>query len=211
MAKTYPVSLVLADKAVLVVGGGEVATRKVKGLLDSGARITVVSPQVAPELMQLIEQGVCLWLEKTYEPTDLEGIKLVFACTSDEELNARISEDATARHLLVNVADRPELCSFYLPSVFRRDKLSVAISTEGSSPAAARRIRKDLEEYLDEEIGLYLQLMQAWRKKVIETLSPEKRRLFWQKVEEEQIYELITCGQSEQAKAKLSQIFEESS
>lgn len=210
MSQTYPISLVLTGKAVLVVGGGEVATRKVKGLLECGARVTIVSPDLTPELKQLAQQGSCIWCEKTYETVDLDDVSLVFACTSDEAVNKRISQDAAQQKLLINVADCPELCSFYLPSVLQKGRLSIAVSTDGSSPITARRIRERLEEKIDEEIAVYLDLLQSWRERVMSSpLSAEKRQIFWERVSEGQVYELVKSGNNAEAEILLSKTFEE--
>ena len=183
------------------------ATRKVKGLLECGALVTVVSPTLTPELQELVGQSLCQWKEKTYDNTDLNEVMLVFACTGSREVNARISEDATKRQLLVNVADCPDLCSFYLPSVLRRGMLSIAVSTEGSSPLTARHIRENLEEQFDDAMGTYLELLQSWREKITTTLPPEKRLLFWQQASEEQIYELVKQNQLTQAEAILNVLY----
>ena len=143
---TYPVSLVLQDRAALVVGGGAVATRKVEGLLAAEAAVTVVAPEVTDALRALADAGRCAWRAKAYDADDLHGADIVFVATDDEDVNARAYRDASEAHLMVNVADRPELCTFFLPSVLRRGKLSIAVSTEGASPLTARRLRKELEE-----------------------------------------------------------------
>jgi len=209
MPNTYPISLVLAGKAVLVVGGGEVAARKVRGLEPCGAAITVVSPELCRELVELRDACVCAWVEKAYESSDLNGADLVFACTDDEATQLRVSADATERQLLVNVADRPELCTFFLPSVLRRSNLSIAVSTDGSSPLTARLIRESLEKHVDDEIGDYLDLLQLWRPRVLAALPAEKRKLFWERAHEGPIYEFVKLGQPEQAHAALARLLEE--
>jgi precorrin-2 dehydrogenase/sirohydrochlorin ferrochelatase len=200
---------VLANTPVLVVGGGAVAARKVKGLLLCEARVTVVSPELCPELRQLQQQQHCRWLARTYESADLVGVTLVFVCTSNEELNVRISQEAAQRRLLVNVADRPELCSFYLPSVLRRGMLSIAVSTEGSSPLTARRIREELEQHIDQGIEDYLALLQSWRTKLTTTLSAQKRQLFWEHATEGQVYELLKQGRAQEAEEVLDALYRE--
>ena len=209
MSYTYPISLLLAGKAVLVVGGGEVAARKVKGLCECGACITVVAPALVSELKQLADSGLCHWANKTYETPDLAEATLVFACTDDEVVNARIWEDATQKNILVNVADRPDFCSFYLPSVLRRGKLSVAVSTDGSSPMTARLIRENLEEQFDDTIAEYLSLLQSWREKIASALPASKRRLFWQRVSEKEVYKLVKFGELAQAEAVLTDLYNE--
>lgn len=136
---TYPVSLVLQDRAALVVGGGAVATRKVEGLLPAGAHVTVVAPEVTEALRALADAGRCAWRAKAYDAADLSGADIVFVATDDEDVNAQAYRDASGAHLMVNVADRPELCTFFLPSVLRRGKLSIAVSTEGASPLCIRQ------------------------------------------------------------------------
>lgn len=209
MSQTYPISLLLTDKPVLVVGGGEVATRKVRGLLDTGARITVVAPVVTPEIEELASQDLCAWQNRTYVTHDLDEVTLVFVCTNDAAINQQVFDEATERRLLVNVADKPELCSFYLPSVLRRGMLSIAVSTEGSSPLTARRIRERLETQFGRELEAYLQLLKSWRHKAITTLSEEQRERFWQRASEGQVYELIDQGELEQAEALLSSLYSE--
>lgn len=209
MAKTYPISLVLAGKPAVVVGGGEVATRKVNGLLVANALVTVVAPGVTDEIQKLARDKRCVWKKKTYEYSDLAEACLVFACTNDGSVNKRIFEDATEQRLWVNVADVPELCTFYLPSVLRRDKLSIAVSTEGSSPQTAKRIREHLEEHIDEEIGEYLDLLQAWRERLMLALPANKRQLFWERASEGTVYDLVKQGDAAKAEAELERLLGE--
>jgi len=209
MSKTYPISLVIAGRAVLVVGGGEVAVRKIRGLLECDAQLTVVAPQIVPELRELSEESACTWVEKSYESSDLEGIELVFACTNDEEVNRRISKDAAQRRLPVNVADRPELCTFFLPSVLRRGNLSIAVSTDGSSPLTARLIRESLEPRVDDEMGVFLELLQSWRPRILATLPADRRRHFWERAHDGQVYEYLKLGQLDEAEATLVRLYEE--
>lgn len=209
MSASYPISLLVNKLSVLIVGGGEVATRKLQGLLDCDARVTLIAPEVTQTIYELADKQLCSWIEKAYDPSDLDGIQLVFACTNDEATNRSVSEDATARGLLVNVADCPELCTFYLPSVLRRGKLSVAVSTEGSSPFTAAQIRRKLEDQFDDAIEVYLELLQSWRTKILHTLDEEKRLLFWRKASEGSIYELVEQGQAEQADLLLTAVYDD--
>lgn len=193
---TYPVSLVLEGRAVLVVGGGAVATRKVEGLLPTGAVITVVSPQLTDALNALVNDGRCAWRSKAYDAADLAGADLVFVATDDETVNAQAYSDATRAHLLVNVADRPELCSFYLPSVLRRGKLSIAVSTEGSSPLSARRLRDECAALVPDKFEDYLELLGEWRPRVIAALPDERERYrFWEQATDGQVLALVERGE----------------
>ena len=137
MAFGYPVMLDLNDVPVLLVGGGVIASRKAAQLLDAGARLTVVAPDVLPELAARVAE-VRL---RRYEAPDLDGHQLVMTATDDPAVNARVAADARARGTWVNSADDPANCSFILPAVTRRGPVVVSVGTDGSSPALARHLR----------------------------------------------------------------------
>lgn len=137
MAFGYPVVLDLTDVPVLMVGGGQIASRKVAGLLAAGARVTVVAPMVLPDLAAQVHEV----RERPYDPSDLTGHRLVMTATDDPAVNAAVGRDATAVGMWVNSADDPENCSFILPAVTRRGSVVVAVGTDGSSPALARHLR----------------------------------------------------------------------
>jgi siroheme synthase-like protein len=136
----YMACLDLEGRKGLVVGGGSVGLEKAKGLLECGAVVTVVAPQIEPELQGLPIRR----LQKRYDVADLEGSFVVVAATSTRSVNRRVFADAEARSLLCNVVDVPELCSFILPAVYRRDPIAIAVSTGGASPALAKRLRDEL-------------------------------------------------------------------
>jgi precorrin-2 dehydrogenase len=136
----YMACLDLDGRPCLVVGGGQVGLEKARGLLECGAIVTVVALRLAPELEQLPVR----WRRKAYETADLAGNFLVVAATSDSALNRQIFLDAEQRSLPCNVVDTPDLCSFILPAVFRRDPIAIAVSTGGASPALAKRLRDEL-------------------------------------------------------------------
>jgi precorrin-2 dehydrogenase len=173
----YMACLDLAGRPVLVVGGGPVAREKVEGLLACGARVTVVAPEIEPELDRT---GVEL-VRRDYRTTDLEGRLLVVAATSTEEVNRRVFRDAEARGLLCNVVDVPELCSFILPAVHRQGPIAVAVSTGGASPALAQRLRDDIAEVVGPrhaELADELRALRPWAKERYPTY--EARRDFFQ-------------------------------
>lgn len=210
MPRTYPVSLVLEGRHVLVVGGGAVATRKVEGLLPSDASIAIVSPAITETLQALVRAGRCAWRAGAYEASDLRGADIVFVATDDEAVNAQAYRDAAAEHLLINVADRPELCSFFLPSVLRRGKLSIAVSTEGSSPLTARKLRRELEEQIPASFEAYLDLLNDWRPRVMAALPQEADRYrFWQQATDGRVQHLMEHGEAKQAEALLAKLLEE--
>jgi siroheme synthase-like protein len=137
MSFGYPVMLDLAGVPVLMVGGGNIAARKVAGLLAAGARVTVVAPMVLAELAAAVAEV----RERPYASSDLAGHQLVMTATDVPEVNASVANDARAAGLWVNSADDPENCTFILPAVTRRGPVVVAIGTDGSSPALARHLR----------------------------------------------------------------------
>lgn len=140
-AVLYPLFMDVSGSRCVVVGGGGVASRKARGLLKSGARVVVVSPEVAPEI-----EAMDVTLERRpYAPGDLAGAALAFAATDQREVNAAVAREARERAIPVNVADRPAEGDFALPSVLRRGGLQVAVSTGGASPSLARKIRDAME------------------------------------------------------------------
>jgi UDP-N-acetylglucosamine 2-epimerase len=138
-APYYMACLDLRGRGCLVVGGGRVATEKVHGLLDCDAQVTVVAPHIDDALRRLPVRLVC----RTFEPRDVEGHLLVIAATNDRAVNETVSREAAVRSIFCNVADDPDLCSFILPAIVRRDPIGVGVSTGGASPALAQRIRID--------------------------------------------------------------------
>jgi precorrin-2 dehydrogenase/sirohydrochlorin ferrochelatase len=143
----YMACIDLTRRSCLVVGGGTVALEKVRGLLECDARVTVVSPRIdAGELRDLPIEI----LERRYHASDLDGRVLVLAASSGN-VNRAVSRDAKARSLLCNVADVPELCTFILPAILRRDPIAIAVTTGGASPALAQRIRDDIADLVTSE------------------------------------------------------------
>jgi siroheme synthase-like protein len=169
----------LRGRDCLVVGGGSVAAEKVHGLLDCEARVTVVAPQVDDEVRRLpvrIEG-------REFRDDDLDGRLLVIAATDVREVNARVSRAAAERSLLCNVADDPELCSFILPALVRRDPIVVGVSTGGASPALAQRIRSDIASLVGPEhaaLARKLAALRPWAKRTLPTY--EARRDYFQEL-----------------------------
>lgn len=145
----YPVVLDLRGRTALVVGAGPVAARKVAGLAAAGAAVRVVAPAVGADLD---ESAVSELRRRRYEPADLDGVSLVVTATGDAHIDARVAADATAAGLWVNAADQPAECSFILPAVARHGPLTIAVSTDGSSPALARRLRDRAGELLTADV-----------------------------------------------------------
>jgi precorrin-2 dehydrogenase/sirohydrochlorin ferrochelatase len=197
--KYYPVHLDINNRKVLVVGGGSVGTRKVKTLLDCGARVTVVSPEVSRQLRELAASGDIKLAERSYQSEDLNGVFVVIGATDDERLNQQISSDADRLNTLCNIADRPEVCNFILPSIVQRNDLVITISTSGQSPALAKKLRKALENQFGEEYGTLLQLMGAIRKKLLQQAhKPEAHKPLFEQLINSDLIVMIQAGKTEE-------------
>jgi len=144
----YPIFLDIEGKKCVVVGGGQVALRKVRALLDHGARVEVISPDLCPGLSRMFKQGKVHAVRRDYAEGDLAGAVIVVAATNDNDLNAKVAEEARARGVLINAVDDPQHCDFIVPSHLRHGDVTIAISTGGRSPALARKIRTELEKDL---------------------------------------------------------------
>src|SRR5216684_2302491 len=160
-----PIFLDVTGRRCLVVGGGEVAARKVESLLAAGAQVIVVSPNLAaPALNAAVDRGMVEHVAREYRRGDIAGCALAYAATDDPALHRALSDEARALGIPLNVVDMPELCSFIAPAVVRRGALQIAISTGGASPAFAARLRRELEKQFGVEYGTLLKVLRAARK-----------------------------------------------
>jgi len=184
-ALLYPAFIKLKDRQCLVVGGGKVAARKVQMLLECGARVRVVSPKAAEELAARAAAGEIEWVKRGFQEGDTAGAFLVVGATDERELNACVAQECTKRGILLNVVDKPEFCSFYVPSVLRRGELTVAVSTGGKSPLLARRLRERLEELFPLAFGEFLDYLGTVREEVITRHPGMKEKLLEEMVSPE--------------------------
>jgi len=206
----YPVHLDIQNRSCLVVGGGSVGTRKVATLLDCGANVTVISPVVSHRLREFSTSGSIKLRERPYQSGDLDGMFLVIGATDDEELNRQISKEADRLNTLCNIADRPEVCNFILPSIVQRDDLVITISTSGRSPAMAKKLRKTLESQFGKEYGVFLKLMGAIRKKLLSTShKPEAHKYLFEQLIEADLIAMIEKGKTAEIDALLFEILGE--
>ena len=189
--KNYPIFLRVEGRWCVVIGGGAVAERKVRVLIEAGARVTVISPAVTSGLAALAESGRISHWPRPYCPGDLQGAFLAYAATDDETLHATIAREAEAGGVLLNVVDRPQWCTFIVPATVTRGDLTIAVSTGGGSPALARRMRQDLEGALGPEYERALVVLARLRQHLQgRNLSmPERRRILTGLVESE----LLDC------------------
>lgn len=145
----YPIFLQLQDRRVLVIGGGKEAQHKVRGLLAAGARLTIIAPKLTKELQGRLASGELDILQREYQDGDLAGYEVCMVATDDGAVNAQVAAEGKRQRIWVNAADDPANCDFILPAVVRRGAITLAASTGGTSPALARRLREELEAYLD--------------------------------------------------------------
>ena len=203
MPAYYPVSLNISGRKCVVVGGGQVALRKAKALLEHGADVEVISPDLCPELVQLAGSGEIRVLAREYQPGDLKKAFVAIAATDDTEVNQRVVTEARNGAVLVNVVDDAENSDFIVPSYLRRGEVTIAVSTSGRSPALARKIRTRLEKELGDEYASLIHLIGEVRAEVKrEGMKVDGDR--WQKaLDLDLLLELISRGDGEKARAIL--------
>lgn len=159
----YPLFLNIRGKKCVVVGGGQVALRKVKALLEAGADVKVISPHLCPELIKLADTEEISVEKRPFLSADLEGSLISVAATDDNSINLKVAKEAKGKGILVNVVDDPNNSDFIVPSYFRRGDITIAVSTAGRSPALARKIRLKLEDDFEDEYATLAVLIEEVR------------------------------------------------
>jgi len=159
----FPAFMKLDNRQVIIIGGGALAESKLPALLQSGARVRIISPRLNPNLQTQLRANNIEWWPKLYEQGDLAGAFLVIAATSNSEVNAAVFQEAEARSILCNAVDDIENCHFYYGSIVQRGDLQIAISTNGKSPALAQRLRHELEQQFGPEYATWLEWLGAAR------------------------------------------------
>lgn len=203
----YPVYLDIKERRCLVVGGGQVGTRKVNTLLQCGAKVTVISPQVTDQLARLAEQGRINLVQRDYRSEDLDQVFLVIGATDDQAFNRKIHQDAEAAQRLCNIADQPALCNFVLPSIINQGDLSIAISTAGKSPAFAKHLRRRLQDQFGPEYGHMLDLMGNIRKRLLaEAHTPEAHKPLFEQLIQSGLLDMIKVMDLEGINALLKEV-----
>ncbi|AOM42496.1 siroheme synthase CysG [Xenorhabdus hominickii] len=201
-----PLFVELKARSVLLVGGGEIASRKSSLLLRTGAKLKIVAPELHLELQQRYQKGEFEWLQGTFKPEYLAGVFLVIAATDDSILNEYIFTEANNRSILVNVVDNQPLCSAIFPSIIDRSPIMVAISSAGKAPVLTKSLREKLESLLPFHLGTMAKIAGGWRGRVKQHLtSMRQRRHFWEKAFNGRFSTLIANGQLKQAEEQLEQ------
>ena len=198
----YPVSVDLTGRPCLVVGGGAVALRKVAGLVEAGARVTVVSPSLTRSLLKLAAEAGLHWRPREYAHGDAAGFVLVMVATADRSVSAAVAAECRERGVLVNCADDPVRCDFILPSVFRRGAVMVAVSTGGTSPTMARLVREELDALLPGDVAALTELVAAVRYALSQGgVSLDAAR--WRRALDGELRSLVAAGRTTEAQAHL--------
>ena len=198
----YPVMLDLSARPCLVVGGGAVAERKVEGLVEAGARVTVVSPTLTLRLLRLATDAHLRWRPREYVTGDVDGFVLVMVATNDASVNVAVAAECRARDVLINCADDPARCDFILPSVLRRGALTVTVSTGGASPTMARLVREELESLLPGDVAALTDVMAEVRRTLREggiSLDAE----CWRGALDDELRRLAAAGRTAEARTRL--------
>lgn len=201
--QNYPIFVDLQNQPCLVVGGGEVAARKIRLQLAAGARITVIAPDLGETIKSEMTDRV-VHIARPFEDTDIGDYRLITAATNDAQVNRRVSELAQQRNIPVNVVDQPELCSFITPSIIDRSPVQIAISTGGGAPVLARMLRSKLEAFIPASYGRLAESMREMRAQVKQRFATEQQRKgFWETVVQGPVAELFFAGRVEEGKVAL--------
>ncbi|MBI3948887.1 MAG: bifunctional precorrin-2 dehydrogenase/sirohydrochlorin ferrochelatase [Acidobacteria bacterium] len=208
--KYYPAFLDLRDRWVLVVGGGQVAERRVMPLLESGARVRVVSPSLTPALTQLAQAGEIAYRRGEFDEVDLDDVWLVIGATDDRPVNQHVAQAAEQRHLFCNIIDTPSLCSLLAPAIIERGDVLIAVSTCGCSPALAQRLKREITAQIGQEYVQLADLMSRWRVQIIERVPHQQQRAeLFHCLVESNILDLLRAGQREEAEQRASELIEQ--
>lgn len=199
----YPVVLRVYGRRCLVIGGGEVATRKIGALTRDGADLLIVAPEVSEEIQQLERIGGVQVERRPFEPADLDGVFLAIVATDNRAVNWQVVTEARARGVLVNVADDPGACDFIVPAVVRRKDIMLTVSTGGHSPAFSRYLREQLTEWLDDARLLLLELMTELRRDLRSAGRPVTSERWRRAIADARVSQALEAGDREGARRRL--------
>ena len=207
-----PIFIAVRNKRCVVVGGGEVAARKVALLLQAGASVHVISLQLGETLSQLLDQSSLSHRAGKFAPTDLDDAMIVIAATDDPTVNSEVAAAAAERRIPVNVVDSPELCSFIMPAIIDRSPLVLAVSSGGAAPVLARLLRARLESLIPASYGRLANLAGKFRNQVKKRFSRSAdRRIFWEKILQGPIAEMVYSGQDSAAESAMQKALDSES
>ncbi|MBI4734093.1 MAG: bifunctional precorrin-2 dehydrogenase/sirohydrochlorin ferrochelatase, partial [Rubrobacteridae bacterium] len=200
----YPMYVNIEGLKCLVVGGGDVATRKVGSLIECDAAVSVVSPRITFDLERIQSEGRITVELREYVEGDIDGAALVIVATDNSTLNEQIYREAKEKNIPVNVVDAPDICTFIVPSIIRRGDFILSISTSGSCPALAKSVRKDLQEQFGGEYAEFCNILRQFRKNLADKYDrQEDRAEALKKFIDSDVIELIKAGKSEEVKERV--------
>ncbi len=203
--QALPIFFNIKNRHCVVIGGGDVAMRKVSMLLKASAAITLYSPEICHELQDLVSAEKIKYVQANFEPTQLQGACMVIAATDDEAVNEAVSLAAKAQNIPVNVVDAPALCTFTMGSIIDRSPVVIAISSEGNAPVLARYIRAKIETMLPATYGRIADIAGEFREQVKAKFgTTQARRIFWEGVLQGSFVERVLSGQEQAAREQLS-------
>jgi len=195
-----PIFLKLDGRRCLLVGAGNVALEKVSTLLKTGLQIQIIAPEARPEIVELARAGKLEWIQRTFDPSDLEGNTLVIAATNVPQVNAAVYHSAVERGILANSVDDIPNCDFFFGSIVTRGSLQIAISTGGESPAVAQRLRHEIDEQLPEDLGPWLENLGTLRREVLATHPrTEGRKFLLHQLAQRQLCDSASCPSRQMA------------
>lgn len=201
---TFPIFLKLQGRPCMVVGGGEIALRKVTMLLKAGGEVKVISPELCEPLAGLKHEQRIRHVETQFSEAHLDGMSLVIAATDDATVNAAVAQASKRRNIPVNVVDAPDLCTFIMPSIVDRSPIVIAVSSGGVAPVLARLVRARIETMIPASYGRLAALASEFRERVkARFATTQQRRIFWEEVFQGPIAEQVMSGQEEAAKIRL--------
>jgi precorrin-2 dehydrogenase/sirohydrochlorin ferrochelatase len=205
--KLYPIMLNMSGQQAVIIGGGDVAARKLSDLILAGADVKIISPEFNDDLIktsELFKDRITL-IKREYEKNDLAGALLVFSATNDTDVNREIFNEAKEKNILINAVDDPPNCSFYIPSFIRKGDLIFSVSTSGASPAMAARLRREMEKHIPENIETILERLNKARTilkedKIFSNMDSSQRGEILKKIagSKELIESLISCKDDEE-------------
>ena len=201
MTPYYPIYLDLRGRHVLIVGGGPIATGKAQSLIETGAQVCVVAPDVSAAIQQWHAEGALTWRARAFSDGDIDGQFMVIGATDDKSLNARVYQLANAQQRVANAVDDLDNCNFIAPAIARRGLLQVAVSTSGASPALAKQIRDRIEhEFLTDAAAALADFLGSWRPAAKEALPTyQRRQALWEGVLESCLPALLAAGERARA------------
>lgn len=191
----FPIFLTANRINAMIVGGGDVAARKIELLLKSTKAISVMSKDLSPSVERLIKENQLVWLSHNYLPGHLDNINLVIAATDDEDVNTQVAQEADNLEILVNVVDQPELCGYITPAIIDRDPMLIAMSSSGKAPILLRMLREQIEKSLPEGYGKLANFCFKFRDHVKAKIKGVKnRRFFWESILRSDIGDQLLSG-----------------